>query len=61
MVVPDVTAYNSIWMVMCSMLLLLQPERIDPKRAEKGYTIQSDVWSFGITLVCVSFAHIHVI
>ena len=28
-----------------------QPERIDPMKAECGYTIQSDVWSFGITLV----------
>lgn len=39
---------------MCYDLLLfcpVQPERIDPSKAEKGYTIQSDVWSFGITLV----------
>ena len=31
--------------------LYLQPERIDPSTAGIGYTIQSDVWSFGITLV----------
>ncbi|XP_064406210.1 dual specificity mitogen-activated protein kinase kinase 6-like [Halichondria panicea] len=29
----------------------MAPERIDPKKAEHGYTIQSDVWSFGITLL----------
>lgn len=29
----------------------MAPERIDPTTAGKGYTIQSDVWSFGITLV----------
>lgn len=29
----------------------MAPERIDPFRASQGYTIQSDVWSFGITLV----------
>lgn len=29
----------------------MAPERIDPATACKGYTIQSDVWSYGITLV----------
>ncbi|KAL5474000.1 hypothetical protein EMCRGX_G028570 [Ephydatia muelleri] len=29
----------------------MAPERIDPRRAEYGYAIQSDVWSFGITLL----------
>ena len=29
----------------------MAPEKIDPMRASQGYTIQSDVWSFGITLV----------
>ncbi|XP_041379520.1 dual specificity mitogen-activated protein kinase kinase 4-like [Gigantopelta aegis] len=29
----------------------MAPERIDPVRASLGYTIQSDVWSYGITLV----------
>jgi mitogen-activated protein kinase kinase 4 len=29
----------------------MAPERIDPARATMGYTIQSDVWSYGITLV----------
>lgn len=29
----------------------MAPERIDPIKAEWGYTIQSDVWSFGITLL----------
>lgn len=29
----------------------MAPERIDPMKASQGYTIQSDVWSFGITLV----------
>ncbi|CAI8054304.1 Dual specificity mitogen-activated protein kinase kinase 2 (Fragment), partial [Geodia barretti] len=29
----------------------MAPERIDPSTAGIGYTIQSDVWSFGITLV----------
>lgn len=29
----------------------MAPERIDPIRAAQGYTIQSDVWSYGITLV----------
>ena len=31
----------------------MAPERIDPVRASLGYTIQSDVWSYGITLVSV--------
>ena len=29
----------------------MAPERIDPVRAAQGYTIHSDVWSYGITLV----------
>lgn len=29
----------------------MAPERIDPARASLGYTIQSDVWSYGITLL----------
>ena len=29
----------------------MAPERIDPAKACQGYTIQSDVWSYGITLV----------
>lgn len=44
--------------------LFHKPERIDPTTAGKGYTIQSDVWSFGITLVSLhlqtsipTFAH----
>lgn len=28
----------------------MAPERIDPKKAEHGYKVQSDVWSLGITL-----------
>ena len=33
----------------------MAPERIDPARASLGYTIQSDVWSYGITLVRYMF------
>lgn len=29
----------------------MAPERIDPTKASLGYTILSDVWSYGITLV----------
>ncbi len=29
----------------------MAPERIDPCKASLGYTILSDVWSYGITLV----------
>ncbi len=29
----------------------MAPERIDPSKASLGYTILSDVWSYGITLV----------
>jgi len=32
---------------------VLQPERIDPKNFARGYDVRSDVWSLGITLVCV--------
>lgn len=35
------------------LILLLQPERIDPQRA-KGYDVRSDVWSLGITLMEVA-------
>lgn len=31
--------------------LLFQPERIDPRVANQGYDVRSDVWSLGITLV----------
>lgn len=38
--------------VQQSVLIIFQPERIDPNIEMKdGYDIRSDVWSFGITMV----------
>ncbi|XP_023586753.1 dual specificity mitogen-activated protein kinase kinase 4 [Trichechus manatus latirostris] len=31
----------------------MAPERIDPSASRQGYDVRSDVWSLGITLVCL--------
>ena len=43
-------------MIFFVLLLLQQPERIEPKNTKKGsfYDIRADVWSFGLTLVEMS-------
>lgn len=33
------------------VILILQPERIDPQGVPSGYDIRSDVWSLGISMV----------
>lgn len=32
-----------------------QPERINPDLSQKGYSVKSDIWSLGITMV-IAFA-----
>lgn len=34
-----------------SCLSLFQPERINPELNQKGYSVKSDIWSLGITMV----------
>lgn len=35
----------------CLFLSPFQPERINPELNQKGYSVKSDIWSLGITMV----------
>jgi serine/threonine protein kinase len=36
-----------------SCLSPFQPERINPELNQKGYSVKSDIWSLGITMVVI--------
>uniref|UniRef100_A0A6I8SDU6 mitogen-activated protein kinase kinase n=1 Tax=Xenopus tropicalis TaxID=8364 RepID=A0A6I8SDU6_XENTR len=38
----------------------MAPERINPELNQKGYSVKSDIWSLGITLVCMIILEIFI-
>lgn len=38
-------------LLLTHLCLCWQPERINPELNQKGYSVKSDIWSLGITMV----------
>lgn len=46
-----------IWYSCLCSWCLFQPERINPDLNQKGYSVKSDIWSLGITMVSSAASH----